>query len=327
MVGLCKTKVCTFTMGGDVKSGSPGTRDVQLQSYKIDRTSVTNQMFRMYVKETKYKTESEHFGWSFVFDPLVSKTVRQNNPRTLERGGQHWRAIESAYWRQPEGVDSNLKERWDYPAVHISKNDAEQYCEYYGLRLPTEAEWEYAARGGIGLYPWGDGTRPFLNGKWMMNVYNGTNFPHDDTGMDGYVNVCPANAFGPNNYEIYNMLGNIWEWTQSTFVTENPKYNQFVLKGGSFIDSVDGNVNHKVTATTRMGNTADAGSNNIGFRCVRGSGGGRKAPPDKKKMQEIIAESGVEEGVQEYLASQGSNAQVMSAIDLADNLLTKTGLK
>ena len=147
MVGLCKTKVCTFTMGGDVKSGSPGTRDVQLQSYKIDRTSVTNQMFRMYVKETKYKTESEHFGWSFVFDPLVSKTVRQNNPRTLEKGGQHWRAIESAYWRQPEGVDSNLKERWDYPAVHISKNDAEQYCEYYGLRLPTEAEWEYAARG------------------------------------------------------------------------------------------------------------------------------------------------------------------------------------
>jgi hypothetical protein len=175
----------------------------------------------------------------------------------------------------------------------------------------------YSILGGIGLYPWGDGTKPFVNGKWMMNVYNGTNFPYDDTGMDGYFNVCPANAFEPNNYEIYNMLGNIWEWTQSMFVTENPKNSQFVLKGGSFIDSVDGNVNHKVTATTRMGNTADAGSNNIGFRCVSGLGGGRKAPPDQKKMQEIMAESGVE-GVQEYLASQGSNAQVMSAKDLAE---------
>ena len=97
----------------------------------------------------------------------------------------------------------------------------------------------------------------------------------------------------------------------------NPKNSQFVLKGGSFIDSVDGNVNHKVTATTRMGNTADAGSNNIGFRCVSGLGGGRKAPPDQKKMQEIMAESGVEK-IQEYLASQGSNAQVMSTKDLTE---------
>eukprot|EP00944_MAST-04C_sp_MAST-4C-sp1_P014917 g14917.t1 len=168
--------------------------------------------------------------------------------------------------------------------------------------------------GGVGLYPWG--TEPLKNSKWMMNVYDGKDFPNDDSGKDGFVGVCPARAFEPNNYKIYNMLGNIWEWTQSKFVTPDQQSNQFVLKGGSFIDSIDGTINHKVTATTRMGNTADAGSNNVGFRCASGVGGGRRAPPDQNVLKSILAEKGVE-GVQEYLASSGSNAQVMPAADLA----------
>ena len=150
----------------------------------------------------------------------------------------------------------------------------------------------------------------------MMNVYDGKDFPNDDSGKDGFLGVCPAKAFEPNNYKIYNMLGNIWEWTQSKFVTPDQQSNQFVLKGGSFVDSIDGAINHKVTATTRMGNTADAGSNNVGFRCASGLGGGRRAPPDQNVLKSILAEKGVE-GVKEYLASSGSNAQVMPAADLA----------
>eukprot|EP00946_MAST-07B_sp_MAST-7B-sp1_P002171 g2171.t1 len=308
----------TFTMGGDEKSGSPGTKEATLQPFDIDRTSVTNQMFRLFVRDTKYVTEAENFKWSFVFDALLSDATRAKNPDTVP-SATHWRAVGGAFWRRPEGPDSSLKDRWEFPVVHISKADAAAYCAHYGLRLPTEEEWEFAARGGMkGLYPWGK--KATKKGKdsavsiHMMNTFQGT-FPGGDTGEDGWKGVAPARAYEESAFGIYGMLGNVWEWTDSPFTSPNAKETQFVLKGGSFVDSVDGKTNHKVTATTRMGNTPDSGSVNTGFRCVKGRGGGRHAPPDQDEMQRIIAEEGVE-GLQKFLNQRGSGHQVMTAADL-----------
>jgi len=311
--GMVRLQGGPVTLGGDEKSGSPGTKDTHLQAYKIDATSVTNKMWRVFVKETKYVSEAETFQWSFVFDPLVSEKTREENPQVVE-SALHWRAVQGAYWRKPEGRHGpTLKDRWDYPAVHISKTDAETYCEHYGLRLPTEAEWEFAAQGGVGLYPWG--TKAMSEDQeWMMNIFQGA-FPNASVAEDGYLGLAPVRAYEPSEYGVYGMLGNVWEWTQSSFKTKDPKQKQFVLKGGSFVDSIDGAFNHKVTATTRMGNDADSGGQNTGFRCVKGRGGGSRAPPDQELMQKIIAEEGVE-GLQKFLAKQGGGHQVMTAGEL-----------
>ena len=333
---MIKLKGGQFTMGGDEKSGSPGTRDVNLQSFYIDQTSVTNQMWRVFVKETKYISVAEKYQWSFVFDasPIITKTIREKNPETVD-SAKHWRAVQGAYWRRPEGPDgSTLKERNPYPVVHISKTDAETYCHHYDLRLPTEAEWEFAARGGLGLYPWGkkpmSTTKDGTTEKWMMNVWQQKNgkFPFGITQneieqpKDGYIGISPVTAYPSSAYGIYGMLGNVWEWTSSQFKTQNPKDKHFVLKGGSFVDTIDGQYNHKVTATTRMGNDAESGSINTGFRCVKGKGGGRRAPPDQEEMQRIIAEEGVE-GLQKFLNKQGGGHQVMSAKDLKERVKKK----
>ena len=315
-LGMVQLKGGYFTMGGDAKSGSPGTKDVQLRSFSIDRTSVTNQMFRVFVRDTKYVTEAEKFRWSFVFDPLLSNETRNANPDTVQ-DANHWRAVMGAYWRRPEGPGSSLKGRWKHPAVHISKADAAAYCGHYGLRLPTEEEWEFAARGGMGLYPWGsDPNARDSHGKkkFMMNTFQGE-FPNGDSGEDGWKGVAPVDEYEESAFGVFGMLGNVWEWTDSPFKSRNPKEQQFVLKGGSFVDSIDGKINHKVTATTRMGNTPDSGSINTGFRCAKGKGGGRHAPPNQEEMQRIIAEEGVE-GLQSFLNSQGGGHQVMTAADL-----------
>jgi len=317
---LIKIPGRTFTMGGEEKSGAPGTKQVSLESYLIDETPVTNAQFRDFVKATKYKTEAETFGWSFVLNSSLSPTVAKENTQSVE-SAPHWVAVEKAWWRQPEGRDSSLQGRWDdYPAVHMSWNDAKAFCKWARKRLPTEAEWENAARGKKkqSLYPWGSGKEPMgPNGEWMMNIWQGE-FPAENSKEDGYHSISPVKAFPANSYGIYSLVGNVWEWTSDHYPTQNPQDEQWTLKGGSFIDSLNREFNHKATVVTRMGNTADSGSYNTGFRCADGKGGGgRKKPPNQAKIQDIIASEGVE-GLQKYLAEEGHNGQVMTPQQLQE---------
>jgi formylglycine-generating enzyme required for sulfatase activity len=255
--------------------GEGPVRRVKLDPFWIDPLSVPNAGFNRFVEETAHVTEAERYGWSFVFAGLLPDDF----PAT--RGVSHapwWRQVEGASWRSPEGPQSDVEERADHPVVHVSHNDALAYCDWAGGRLPTEAEWEFAARGGLAekVFPWGDELEP--GGEHRMNVWQGS-FPQENTEADGFYGTCPVNAFEPNGYGLHNMTGNVWEWCADwyspAFHTRDTRTNprgprrgsNRSTRGGSYLCHHSYCRRYRVAARNSM--EPDSTTGNTGFRCVR----------------------------------------------------------
>ncbi|GAA4316497.1 formylglycine-generating enzyme family protein [Compostibacter hankyongensis] len=274
----------SFLMGTDDGEGFPAdgegpVREVWLDAFHIGATVVTNLQFAGFIKATGYKTDAERYGWSFVFYGLLSAEALDEGPQVAVET-PWWCAIPGATWDRPEGPGTHIKDRMDHPVVHVSWNDAMAYCSWAGRRLPTEAEWEYAARGGLiqKKYPWGDELTP--DGIHQCNIWQGT-FPDHNSLDDGFLGTAPARSFAPNGYGLYNMAGNVWEWCGDWFDTdfhirgprENPQGpaqgQTRVMRGGSFLCHHSYCNRYRVAA--RSSNTPDSSTSNLGFRCVADS--------------------------------------------------------
>lgn len=273
---------------------------VELSGYWIDETPVTNAAFERFIGETHYITVAERkpdpkdfpgvppeklVPGSGVFTPPLSVA-------SLDNALQWWTYVEGAFWKHPEGPKSELTDRSDHPAVHIAYPDAEAFCRWAGKRLPTEAEYEYAARGGLDgkRYAWGDELKP--DDQWPANIWQGV-FPVYNNNEDGFVGTSPVRAFPPNGYGLYDMGGNVWQWTSDWYRADsyshysspeairNPKgpdssvdpdepgVQKRVQRGGSFLCSSRYCTRYLVGS--RGKGAVDSGGSNIGFRCVKDS--------------------------------------------------------
>jgi sulfatase modifying factor 1 len=271
-----------FLMGTDdpdgfAADGEGPVRRVMLAPYWIDPTAVTNERFSAFAAETGHVTDAERYGWSFVFAGLLPDDFPAT--RAVAQA-PWWRQVFGAEWRHPEGPQSNLQGRMDHPVVHVSWSDAVAFCGWADARLPTEAEWEYAARGGLEQkrFPWGDEREP--EGEHRMNVWQGT-FPSKNTLEDGYLGTCPADAFPPNGFGLHNTSGNVWEWCADWFDPSfhanpgapredpsGPPSGQLkVTRGGSYLCHDSYCNRYRVGA--RNANEPDDSTGNLGFRCAR----------------------------------------------------------
>ena len=280
--GMAPLPGVKFVMGSEdpdarAEDGEGPLREVTVDAFRIDRTSVTNARFAEFVAETGYRTQAEVLGWSYVFDGLLGKAARRRT-RTLDvKPVPWWFAVEGASWRKPEGPGSHIRRRRDHPVVHVSWDDATAYCRWAGKRLPTEAEWEYAARGGLAgkRLPWGD--RLLVAGEHRCNIWQGR-FPETNTLADGHFGTAPAQSFPPNGFGLFNMAGNVWEWCADWYSAEALESragadptgpatgDRKVLKGGSYLCHDSYCNRYRVAA--RYANTPDSTTGNAGFRCV-----------------------------------------------------------
>lgn len=255
--------------------GELPVHEVELSPFFIDPTPVTNAQFAAFVKATGWVTEAETLGVSAVFHLAYGGSPA--HVLHAVAGTPWWLAVRGADWRHPEGPDSDVVHRQNHPVVHVTWNDAQAYCAWAGKTLPTEAQWEYAARGGLHgtRFPWGDELTP--RGRWRCNIWQGT-FPTHNTEDDGYLTTAPVKAFPPNGHGLYQTSGNVWEWCADWFSPDyyahSPRRDPTgpdsgvarVMRGGSYLCHDSYCNRYRVAARSK--NTPDSASANVGFRCA-----------------------------------------------------------
>ncbi|GFR85820.1 sulfatase-modifying factor 2 [Elysia marginata] len=261
----------TFWMGTNDPESTTGEyplRQVAVKSFYLDANPVINADYWTFRAQKKFvRSEAERKGWSWVVDAFLSNGTRKLHAMPGPTG---WAAVKRAHWDAPEGPDSTLEGRWTHPVTHLSWFDARQYCQFHGKRLPTEPEWEYATRAGVTnrAYPWGDNWE-----RQRANVWQGQ-WPHENNKADGHALTSPVDAFRAQNLVgFFDLIGNVWEWTSSAYVERmvapHLQSRMVSLKGGSYVDSVNGRVNMAVRCGQRTGQKQDYTAANVGFRCAK----------------------------------------------------------
>ncbi len=253
--------------------GEGPIRRKTIKPFVITETTITNEAFAHFVLETAYVTEAERFGWSFVFFSDLPKGAA---PTLGVAGTEWWRRVDGANWRQVHGPGTRGRWHPTHPVVHVSWNDARAFAQWCGGRLPSEAEWEHAARGGLTdvRFPWGD-QEPDDTEFMPCNIWQGR-FPDHNTAADGWSGTASAKSYAPNGYGLYNMVGNVWEWTEDAFRVKSLKKDvrqrmeamrgHRLLKGGSYLCHRSYCYRYRIAA--RIGNTPDTTTAHQGFRVV-----------------------------------------------------------